>query len=255
MKNPRLSIFFLLAFASGCQRQPPNSLTIFAAASLVAPVQKMAAQFDSLHPGRTTRLNFAASSFLARQIEEHAPADVFISASPQWTTYLARRGFVDSTAIVVIAQNLLVIIADRQLLQLPLQLRDLLQEKFWPIATGDPSHVPLGQYAKESLTRAGLWETISPHLLPALDADAAVATVERGEAPVGIAYQNEAVDNPHVQLAFVLADSLQPEIQYTASVIKHSRNAKKAQAFVQFLSSPQGQFTLQSFHFLPPAHE
>jgi molybdate transport system substrate-binding protein len=230
-------------------------MTVFSAASLVAPMQEIAAQFDSLHPGNATRLNFAASSILARQIEEHAPADVFISASPEWTTYLARRGFVDSTAIAVIARNLLVAISDLQLASPPNLPGDLLQTKFWPIAVGDPSHVPLGKYAKESLRRAGIWDSLSQCLLPALDADAAVAIVERGEAPTGIAYRNEAIDNPHLRLTFEFPDSLQPDILYTASVIKNSKNRQKAQNIVAFLAAPEGQAVLQRYHFLPVRNE
>jgi len=255
MRSQKLWLIGFLMCTLDCHRQAPSSLTVFAAASLVAPLQEIAAKFDSLHPGHTTRLNFAASSILSRQIEEHAPADVFISASPEWTTYLARRGFVDSTAVAVIARNLLVVIADPQIATPPARLQDLLQEKYWPIAIGDPSHVPLGKYAREALSRAGWWEAISPHLLPALDADAAVAIVERGEAPVGIAYRNEAIDNSHVRLAFVFPDSLQPDIQYTASVIRKASNSESAQAFVDFLASVHGQAILQSFNFLPPVHE
>lgn len=245
----------LLIFTVSCNRQSPRSITVFAAASLVAPLQEIAAQFDSLHTGNATRLNFAASSFLARQIEQHAPADVFISASPEWTTYLARRAFVDSTAAVVIARNLLVVIADPQIATLPVELPDLLHAEYWPIAVGDPSHVPLGQYAQTSLTRAGLWEDIAPHLLPALDADAAVAIVERGEAPIGIVYRNEAIDNPHVRLAFAFPDSLQPDIRYTASLTRHAQNLSTAQAFIDFLAAPQGQAILQRYNFLPVAYE
>jgi len=258
MKNKtilRSWILALLMCVQGCTRQSSNTITIFAAASLVAPMQEIAAQFDSLHPGNMTRLNFAASSVLARQIEEHAPADVFISASPEWTVYLARRGFVNSTAVVVIARNLLVVISDPRNQSPPSQLNDLLREKYWPIAVGDPSHVPLGKYAQGSLNKAGLWEKIAPHLLPALDADAAVAIVERGEAPTGIAYRNEGIDNPHVNLAFEFPDSLQPDIQYTAAVVTNSGSKEKAQALVNFLISPEGQAILSDHHFLPAAYE
>ena len=255
MKIQRLCLLGLLLFTSGCNRQSSNTITIFAAASLVAPMKEIAAQFDSLHPGNTSRLNFAASSILARQIEEHAPADVFISASPEWTAYLARRGFVDSTAVVVIAQNLLVVISDPRNQSRPSQLDDLLLPEYWPIAVGDPSHVPLGKYAQASLMKAGLWEKIAPHLLPAMDADAAVAIVERGEAPTGIAYHNEAVDNPHVLLAFEFPDSLQPDIQYTAAVVTNSGNKEKAEVFLNFLISSEGQAILRDHHFLPAAYE
>jgi len=245
----------LLICFMGCAQQQPNSITVYAAASLVAPLQEIAARFDSLHSGNTTRLNFAASSILARQIEEQAPADVFISASPEWTTYLAQRDLVDSTAIFVIARNLLVVISDPSLSVPPAGLHDLLREVYWPIAVGDPTHVPLGKYAREALTRAALWDSLSAHLLPAMDADAAVATVERGEAPTGIAYQNEAVDNPHVRLAFVLPETLQPEIVYTAAVVSNTGNKKMANAFLDFLISAQGQTLLRAHHFIAAAYE
>lgn len=255
MRNQETWLIGVLFFSLNCSRQSRDSITVFAAASLVGPLQEIAAQYDSAHPGHTTRLNVAASSVLAQQIEEHAPADVFISASPEWSAYLARHGFVDSAAVVVIARNLLVVIADRQIAQPPRQLNDLLRPDNWPIAVGDPSHVPVGKYAQLSLTGAGLWGSIAPHLLPALDADAAVAMVERGEAPVGIAYRNEAVDNPHVSLAFMFPDSLQPDIQYTASAVRHSKNIRSAQAFVDFLASADGQAILQRYHFLPHTYE
>lgn len=245
----------LLICIVGCNSQSPNSITVFAAASLVAPVQEIAARFDSLHSGNTTRLNFASSSILARQIEEGAPADVFISASPEWIAYLARRGFVDSSAVVVIARNVLVVISDPRIQSPPLQLDDLLHEEFWPIAVGDPSHVPLGKYAQGALTKAGLWEKVAPHLLPALDADAAVAIVERGEAPAGIAYRNEAIENSHVRLAFAFPDSLQSDIEYTAAVVQTSSDGERAKAFASFLISSEGQTILRDHHFLPASYE
>jgi len=258
MKNIRISkscaLVFLICII-GCTRQSPNAVTVYAAASLVAPMQEIAARFDSLHSGNTTRLNFAASSILARQIEEQAPADVFISASPEWTTYLAQRDLVDSTAIFVIASNALVVIADPSLPLPPAGLHDLLHEAYWPIAVGDPTHVPLGKYAQEALMRAALWDSLAAHLLPALDADAAVAIVERGEAPTGIAYQNEAVDNPHVRLAFVFPEALQPEIFYTAAVVSKTGNKKMANAFLDFLISADGQRILRAHHFIPVAYE
>ncbi len=255
MKTLNRWLVGLVICVLGCGRQLDNSIMVFAAASLVAPMQEIAAQFDSLHHGNTTRLNFAASSILARQIEEHAPADVFISASPEWTAYLSRRDFVDSTAVVVIARNSLVVISDPRNQSLPTQLDDLLREGSWPIAIGDPSHVPLGKYAQAALMKAGLWEKIAPHLLPAMDADAAVAIVERGETPTGIAYRNEAVDNPHVVLAFEFPDTLQPDIQYTAAVVANSGRTEQAQAFVSFVFSAEGQAIMRAHHFLPAAYE
>ena len=254
MRAWRIWLAFVVLSGMACERQSPNRTMIFAAASLVEPMTEIAARFDSVHAGHTTRLNFAASSVLARQIEQAAPADVFVSASSQWTLYLARRGQVDSLAVAPIARNLLVVIADPRV-EAPRGLRDLLQPQYWPVAIGDPTHVPLGQYAMRVLTHAGLWNDLQPHLVPAMDADAAVAIVERGEAPTGIAYRNEAVDNPHVHLAFEFPDSLQPDIVYTASIVSDSRNPRMARAFVNFLTGEEGQAVLQRHQFLPLAAE
>ena len=240
-----------LLFLSCTSTQQENLLHISAASSLQAPVEKIRNEFQVRHPEARVLVNLAASSILAKQIEKGAPADVFISASPEWIEYLAKHDLLDTGIIAPIARNELVIVVKNEVAK-PQSLSDLSRSEFQPIAVGDPSHVPVGIYARQALEAAGLWDKLAPVLLPTLEATATIATVARGEAPVGIAYRNEIYERDDIQIAFTIPDSLQPDIVYEAAILKASSNKQLAEGFFSFLLSERGQEIFAEFQLLPP---
>ena len=169
--------------------QPREAVLVFAAVSLTEAMQDIGALWEARGEPRP-RFNFAASSTLARQIDQGAPASVFASADQQWMNWAQARGLIAADTRRTVLGNRLVLIAPAD--QVPrvtiapgMDLAALLGPK-GRLATGDPANVPAGIYARQALTRLGIWASIEPRLARAESVRAALLLVERGEAPLGI---------------------------------------------------------------------
>jgi molybdate transport system substrate-binding protein len=137
----------------------------------------------------------ASSATLARQIEHGAPADLFVSASTEWMDHLEAYALVTPSSRQVLVGNSLVLVAHaRDAAPLDLAAEASLSERLGSgrLAVGDPAHVPAGRYAREALDALGLWAHVAARLAPAGDVRAALALVERGEAPLGVVYATDA---------------------------------------------------------------
>src|SRR5207249_8207094 len=163
--------------------------------------------------GKPVTASYAASSALARQIEAGAPAQVLISADLEWMNYLEKK--------TLLRRNLLgnrlvwIVPAGRPLLAEPLQAlgaRDRL-------ALADPQHVPAGKYAKTALEKMGEWSKVSGRIAAAENVRAALALVARGEAPLGIVYETDALAEPKVVVAGRIDPKLHPPIVYPAALL------------------------------------
>jgi molybdate transport system substrate-binding protein len=199
------------------QAQP---VTVFAAASLTDALQQIAAH---LEPGGTQmRLSSASSSTLARQIENGAAADIFVSADEEWMAYLDARQLIAKDTWTRPIGNDLVIVAptdgiDSIALDPKFDLAGLLGER--RLAVGDPAHVPAGRYAQQALEHYGWWKAVDPHLARAENVRATLALVERGETPLGIVYTTDAKASKSVRVVATFpADSHEPILYSFAAV-------------------------------------
>ncbi|MDJ0388944.1 molybdate ABC transporter substrate-binding protein [Roseomonas sp. E05] len=229
-------------------------LTIFAAASLQDALRAQAAAWEKAgHPA--PRISFAASSTLARQIEQGAPADLFASADEQWMDYLAKRDLILPDSRRATLSNSLVLIAPPDQAQ-PLEPRegvDLLA-RLGPdgrLAVGDPAHVPAGIYAKQALTSLGLWEGLEPRLARADNVRAALLLVERGEAPLGIVYGTDARVAKVAVVGTFPAES-HPPISYPFALTRLARGRPEAGALLDFLTGPEAAPRWRQFGFTLP---
>ena len=173
-----------------------ESVTLFAAASLTSVVSEAARTFEA-RTGTKIRASFASSSSLARQIEAGAEADLYLSANVKWMDYLETRGLIDPERQFRRISNSLVLISPQHLdlPPIPTLSSDAFETALGEnglLTMGDPDHVPAGLYAKNALTKLGLWEGIRNRIARADHARAALALVERGETPLGIVYQTDA---------------------------------------------------------------
>jgi molybdate transport system substrate-binding protein len=217
----------LLALAGASPRalHAKDAVTVFAAASLSDVLQTVAQQWPK---GRTRlRCSFAASATLARQIELGAPADVFISADEAWMDHLAARGLIDTGSRRVFASNRLVVVragapAALQPSESITALRDALLAgaRDARIATGDPTHVPVGRYARAALQRLGLWDDVNARLVRADNVRSALAFVERGEAAAGIVYATDARVAKGLHIAARFPAHSHPPIVYPAALLR-----------------------------------
>jgi molybdate transport system substrate-binding protein len=223
--------------------QPRDALLIFAAASLTEAMQDVGALWEASGEPRP-RFNFAASSTLARQIDQGASAHVFASADQPWMDWAQSRGLIAAETRRTVLGNRLVLIAPAdkvpQLAIAPgMELAALLGPK-GRLATGDPASVPSGIYARTALTRLGIWASIEPRLARAESVRAALLLVERGEAPLGIVYATDAAVARGVAVAAVFPADLTGPIAYPFAATR-AGDTPAARRFLAFLSTPAAQ--------------
>lgn len=230
---------------------PPASaqtpLTVFAAASLKESLDEAAAAYQQAS-GTPVQVSYAASSALARQVEQGAPADVFFSADLEWMDYLQQRQLVDPAQRRNLLGNTLVLVApatSRAKLDLrkPGALAAALGAQ-GRLAVGQTSSVPAGKYARAALQTLGQWDTVQARLAESESVRAALMLVARGEAPLGIVYGSDAKAEPKVRVVAVFpADSHAP-IMYPVAALRASRNPAAAD-FVRWLGTAPAQAIFQ----------
>lgn len=205
-------------------------VTVFAAASLTDVMAEVEAQFEAAYPGTDLAVSTAATSVLARQIEQGAPADVFLAASPVWTDYLAEHGLLSHPARALVS-NRLVVAGNRDAPHLA-GPGDLL--RYDRIALADEG-VPAGDYAREALRRAGLWGAVDPHVVPTRDVRAALAAVRSGAASVAMVYRSDVQAAPDVRVVLDWPAALQPRIRYTMAIPRTAEHPSRALEFFEFI--------------------
>jgi len=232
----------LLAFAHGpAGARAAEPLTVLAAASLTDALRDVSAAWAAKgHP--PLRLSFGASSTLARQIEQGAPATLFASADERWMDYLDQRGLLAPGTRRDLLSNTLVLIvpaskARRVTIGPELDIKALLGPD-GRLAVGDPSHVPVGLYAKQALERLGLWAAVQPRLAPAADVRGALLLVERGEAPAGIVYATDAAISKGVTVAGTFPPGSHDPITYPFALLR-GQDGEEGRALLAFLSGPE----------------
>ena len=244
-----VAVLIALLF-TGCGANPPAELQVYAPPTMLEAMEEIAELYRS-EAGVIISLNLASSGILAQQIMAGAPADVFISAHPDWMDEVQRAGFLAPGTRSQVAGNKLVVIVPAGTGTSITSLSDLTSPAVERIAIADPSHAPAGMYAREALRAAGVWNRIVDKILPALNARAASSYVERGEADAGIVNQTDARVVPGVDVAFEIPPALQPLISFQAAAID-TADPLTAHRFLDFLRGPRGQRVLRRFGFEPP---
>lgn len=215
-----------------------GGVLVFAAASTAEAVSAVSALYER-RGGATARTVFAASSALARQIANGAPADLFLSANRKWMDWLAARDRIVAASRRDLFGNRLVLVVPRNS-----DLKFRIRPGF-PLAEGlgggrlalaDPDHVPAGIYARQALIRLGVWDAVGRRAARTRDVRGALALVERGEAPVGIVYATDAGISKKIRIAGRFPLSSHAPIAYTVALVK-GRDSAAARAFHAFLIS------------------
>jgi len=216
-------------------------LTVFAAASLKESMDEAALAYRR-DTGQDVRVAYAASSALARQIEQGAPADVFVSADLDWMDELQSKGLIDTATRSELLGNTLVLVApkDSAAAQVDLarggNLRPLLGED-GRIALALVDSVPAGKYAKAAFESLGLWDGLAPRTAQAENVRAALLLVARGETPLGVVYGSDALAEPGVKVLATFPQGAHAPIVYPVAKVKASTHPQAA-AFVRWLQTP-----------------
>lgn len=230
-------------------------VTVFAAASLTDALRELGAQWVA-RGNPAPRFSFAASSALARQIEQGAPADLFMSADEAWANYLQDRNLLANATRTSPLGNALVLVAPAKAARpVALERGTDLAAMLGPqgrIATGDPAHVPVGRYAQAALTWLGQWDPLSPRLARADNVRAALLLVERGEAPLGIVYSTDAAASTGVRVVATFPAASHEPITYPFALTRRAEGNAQAQALLAFLIGADAAPTWQRFGFTRP---
>jgi molybdate transport system substrate-binding protein len=241
-----LSLALVLAPAAA---QGQQKVTVFAAASLTESLKQVAEVYRA-RTGKTVILSFGASSTLARQIEQGAAADIFLSADTDWMDYLAKGGHVAGASRKDLLGNRLVLIAAPDAGPAPriapgFNLASALGKG--RLALADPASVPAGKYGKAALTALGVWDSIAARTVNAENVRVALEYVARGEAPYGIVYATDARGAPQVKIAGVFPENSHAPIVYPVALTATA--SADAKTFLAFLSGAEARVLFEKAGF------
>ncbi|HVS53642.1 MAG TPA: molybdate ABC transporter substrate-binding protein [Opitutaceae bacterium] len=245
---PRLFLCLLALVAAFTARAA--ELNLFAAASLSDALTEIAKAYEPAS-GDQLRLNLGASSTLAVQIQQGAPADLFFSADEAKMNELAKAGLVAADTRVSLLSNTLVIVVNADGGAAISAPADLAQPAIARIALTEPQTVPAGIYAKEWLQKTGLWKKIIDRVVPTENVRACLAAVESGNVDAGIVYKTDALISKKVKIACEVAAADGPKISYPLAVIKASKHFAAARKFATYLAGPEARAVFVKYGFLP----
>ncbi len=250
-------LFGMGVFAGMINTRPAlgKEATVFAAASTRNALEAAISAFKN-DTGHDITAVYAASSRLARQIINGAPADLFLSANRAWLKPIIAADFgLPTQTPTIVARNRLVL-ASAQAVRAAVDmttltdLRPLLNDG--RLAIADPHSVPLGIYAKQALQSLRLWENIRPHLAPARNARQALAFVDRGAAPLGVLYESDVIKSRKTRILAVFPENSHTPIVYPVMLLKQGWKNAAAEAFLAYLKSQKGQFFFTEHGFQTP---
>lgn len=224
-----------------------DTIAVFAAASTTSAIQDIAVLYQK-EKGVAITPSFAASSALAKQIEQGAPADVFISADLKWMDYLDNKGKIIQVSRRNLLGNQLVLIAPKgKAFPVKLEKGFDLSSAFTGRWCSCSKDVPIGQYSQQAFTALGWWETLEPRLAAAPDVRSALAFVERGECAMGVVYETDAKVSDKVEILATFPMGSHDPVLYPVALVQGAKPAAKE--FMDFLLSPKANAVFRQYGF------
>ncbi len=231
--------------------QSNTNLLVSAAASLKDALEEIKPLYQQSKPNTNINYNFGASGALQQQIEQGAPADIFISAAKKQVDALEQKGLLVPGTRAIIAKNRLVLIVPKNVVGVS-SFYNLTKDKIKKIAIGEPRSVPAGQYAEQVLQKLGILAQVKPKLVYANNVRQVLASVESGNADAGLVYATDAKISDKVKVVVAADEKYHSAIIYPAAILKGSKNVGAAKDFVEFLSSSQAKAVLKKYGFILP---
>lgn len=223
-------------------------LTVSAASSLTDVLTEMAEKFKEENPNIELQFNFGASGTLKQQIEQGAPADVFISAAEDKYNELVKKKLVQEGTNIV--KNELVLIASINSDSTFKEFSDLSTDNVEKIAIGTPEVVPAGTYGQQALVYYGVWEELSEQIVYAKDVRQVLSYVETGNVDAGIVYKTDALTSDKVQIMATASEDSHDSITYPFGVVKASDHIEEAALFSEYLQSLQAKDLFTKYGFI-----
>lgn len=235
-------------------RAQADGVVIFAAASLKNALDEIAADWSKAASKPMPKISYAASSALAKQLEQGAPVDLFISADTDWMDYVAKKNLIVADTRVSLLGNKIVLIAPKES-KVTIDVKqgfDLAKAvNGGKLAMANVDAVPAGKYGKSALEKLGAWDGVKDKIAQAENVRAALLLVSRAEAALGIVYSTDAAAEPNVKIVGTFPDGSHAPIIYPAAVTKDSK-AADAKPFLDYLKSTRARpaFEKQGFTVL-----
>lgn len=231
---------------------PARSVVVFAASSLKTALDEVGNLWLA-DTGIAMRASYASSGALVRQIENGAPAELFISADTVWMAYAAAQGLIRGEPIDLVRNSLVLIAPVASTSKIDLGSATLAADLVGllgpgRLAIGSIRTVPAGRYAEAALRSLKAWDAVATKLAPTENVRSVLALVSRGEAPLGIVYLTDAKADPTVRILATFPSNSHPAIVYPAAVLSETRNPA-AERFLEFLRSPSARKVWQTAGF------
>ncbi|WP_442600601.1 molybdate ABC transporter substrate-binding protein [Paenibacillus sp. KN14-4R] len=214
-------------------------LTVSAAASMTDALKEIQKAYETKNPTIKLNFNFGASGALQQQIEQGAPADLFLSAATKNMKVLVDKQFIDSTQQKKLLTNELVAVIAKDTKVSIGSVSDLSKAEVKNIAIGIPESVPAGGYAKEALTNTKLWDTLQSKMVQGKDVRQVLQYVETGNVDVGFVYKTDALTSQKVKVAFAVDPKTYTPVEYPIGIVKATKHSKEAEGFYTFLQSKE----------------
>ena len=227
----------------------PVELVVAAAASLTDVAAELADAYKTVAPNVTITYTFGSSGALQTQIEEGAPADVFFSAALKQMTALEEKDLIDASTKKELLENKVVLIVPKDSALGLASFEEVGTDKVKTVALGEPTGVPVGQYSEEIFTTLGILDAVKAKANYGSDVRQVLTWVESGEVDCGVVYATDAATSDDVTVVCTAPEgSCQPVI-YPVAVVKASKQAEAAKAYVDFLSTPEAAALFEKYGF------
>ncbi|SMO77754.1 molybdate ABC transporter substrate-binding protein [Melghirimyces algeriensis] len=253
----RIPVFIFILLCScflllGCAgNKDDREVVILAASSLTDAVGELEREYEAQHPDVDLTVSFASSGKLRQQIEQGAPADLFLSAGKQEMDRLEKQGrILSSTRTELLSNQLVLIVPEKQGREVyPVKhLRDLYPDKVDKLAIGEPETVPAGRYAKEYLIRSHRWDKLHPKMILAGNVRQVLTYVESGNVDAGLVYQSD-VQQANVKMVDTVPSQFHSPIVYVAAIVESADNPQQARSVLRWLKGSRGKDVFEKHGF------
>ncbi|SDG27702.1 molybdate ABC transporter substrate-binding protein [Desulfosporosinus hippei] len=226
----------------------PVEIMVSAAASLQNSLTELQKDYAQKKPEVKLTFNFGSSGTLQQQIEQGAPADLFISAGKSQMDALGQKDLLVKESRIDLLGNDLVLVTGKEDKKVT-SLEDLAKADVGKISIGTPESVPAGKYAQEALTSLKLWDQLTPKFVLAKDVTQVLNYVETGNVDAGLVYQSDAQGSDKVKVVMALPESSHKPIVYPAAIISATKNQQAAEDFLNYLQSSDAQKVFTQYGF------
>ncbi len=250
-----VAAIFSLVGCGGEKQAPPAAqaqpveINVSAAVSLKDALAEIQKNYQAKNPNVKLAYNLGASGALQKQIEQGAPADIFISAAPKQMNELEEKNLVNKATRKNLVENKLVVVVPKESKLNITKYEDLTQDGVKKLALGETATVPAGQYAQQVLQKLGLWDAIKDRVVFTKDVRTVLAYTETGNVEAGIVYKTDAISSDKVKVAAVAPEGSHQPIVYPVAVTTGTKQQKAAEAFVEYLFSAESKTVFEKHGF------